>query len=119
MSFDSAPAPDSCRASRRPRRGFTLVELLVVIGIIAILISVLLPALNKARMSANDIKCRSNLKQIMQAALFFAGEHHGQLPGNHNDRARGTPSGPPGSTADEADFLFGNSSSYLDAPQNG
>lgn len=62
------------------RRAFTLVELLVVIGIIAVLVSILLPALNKARRAANTAACLSNLRQIGQAAVMYANESKGTLP---------------------------------------
>lgn len=64
---------------RRMRRAFTLVELLVAIGIIAVLISILLPALNKARQSAASVRSLASIRQITYAYLDYAQANHGTL----------------------------------------
>jgi prepilin-type N-terminal cleavage/methylation domain-containing protein len=86
------------------RKGFTLVELLVVIGIIALLISILLPSLNRARETANRVKCGSNLRQIGQAILLYSNENKGNYPRTYYNPAVATITtawdrGAPGSAA--------------------
>jgi prepilin-type N-terminal cleavage/methylation domain-containing protein len=89
------PASTAGRSSPRVVRSskaFTLVELLVVIGIIAVLLSILLPAVGRVRDGARSTVCASNTKQLMTAFLAFAHDHRGRLPGNFWDGTSSDPS---------------------------
>lgn len=61
------------------KHGFTLVELLVVIGVIALLISILLPALNKARQASQTVQCQSNLRQLTMAFIMYTYDNKGRV----------------------------------------
>jgi prepilin-type N-terminal cleavage/methylation domain-containing protein/prepilin-type processing-associated H-X9-DG protein len=104
----------------RKRRGFTLVELLVVIGIIAVLISLLLPALGRARESANTIKCASNLRGIGLAIANYVANYRGVLPPSNLYKGFGfsggiqTPSQPNQGYVHWSSFLYGKPDPYSD-----
>ncbi len=70
------------RTLRGSKAGFTLIELLVVIGIIAVLVSILLPALNRARTQADSVKCLANLRSLGQAMSLYVSENKGWIPGS-------------------------------------
>jgi prepilin-type N-terminal cleavage/methylation domain-containing protein/prepilin-type processing-associated H-X9-DG protein len=109
--------PD-CRRPRR-RSGFTLVELLVVIGIIAVLISLLLPALSGTRKRANALKCMSTLRQIGLAFQFYEREYNGKWPIVYHHAGNSPPLlGPPGSPDKHwPDFLakYMTSAKFIDS----
>jgi prepilin-type N-terminal cleavage/methylation domain-containing protein len=64
---------------RRTRRGFSLIELLVVIGIIAVLLALLFPALANAQRAARTVACASNMRQLGQQMFMYANENRGHV----------------------------------------
>jgi prepilin-type N-terminal cleavage/methylation domain-containing protein len=85
------PSPIRFLRQRRAAAGFTLVELLVVIGIIALLIAILLPSLSRARETANRVKCGSNLRSLGQSFLLYANENKGVGPRTYYEAGPGRP----------------------------
>src|SRR5438034_2245737 len=83
LARPSPPLATAC--ARRARRGFSMIELLVVIGIIAVLVSILLPAIAAARRQANTLKCLSNLRQLGYGFHAYAHNHKGALPVSRQD----------------------------------
>jgi prepilin-type processing-associated H-X9-DG protein/prepilin-type N-terminal cleavage/methylation domain-containing protein len=72
-------AADRGRESGFGRRAFTMVEILVVIGIIAVLMGILLPVLSKARQQANTVRCATNLREMGNAFQMYASAHAGRI----------------------------------------
>lgn len=73
----------TCQEMHEPRRGFTIIELLVVIAVIALLISMLLPALGQSRKAAKATLCLSNVRQMGTALVHYQNDNKTYFPGHH------------------------------------
>lgn len=71
--------------ARRGGQGFTLIEVLVVVAIIALLVSILLPSLSRAKAQSRMVQCQSNIRQVMIGFLVYATEYKNRLPGQSKD----------------------------------
>lgn len=80
MRESPGPVRTEANPPERGRCGFTLTELMVVVGLISVLISLLLPVMAKVRLSANSAKCASNLHQMGVAFTMYLGQSNGYLP---------------------------------------
>ncbi len=89
----------------RREKGFTLIELLVVIAIIALLLSILMPSLQKAKESARKIVCRSNLKTQYLACTLYVNDYADTLPKTFGYWLWGGKQGTEASTTDQIKFL--------------
>ncbi|MDB5320687.1 MAG: hypothetical protein JWN40_2318 [Phycisphaerales bacterium] len=108
---------ETSRGAQR-RCGFTLVELLVVIGIIALLIAILLPVMNRSREAARRVACLSNLRQVHAAFQFYAMANHDQAPIGYRTASKQYNSMVFSTTGGNRWVLFGllNSAKLIDNP---
>jgi len=94
-----------------PVSGLTMAELLIVIGVLAILMSILLPIMGKVREKGREIQCMSNLRQVHAGFLNFAADNGRRLPGSIADQAD--------PNSDHHDWLMGDAHNFATAPQGG